>query len=244
MRFVSPDRSILYSPVSGDVQPTYQEAWLTDGRPGYPVRSEDGSPLTLGPLTVTPAAAVSCDVFAVTHHTIEQGATISLGGSITDAIPTAAWRKDGIPANWYLRRAAASIASLTLTVTGNAAAVYVGELYAGLSYQFATDFLINREYDPGEPFAWEGEFSSLLPHDSGVAQPRRYRGSMILEDADYAELVAWGESQRNGSRPSLIVLNDAVNDALLGYMKFRETFDTVYHYISLEIVEIPLLRWP
>lgn len=244
MRFVSPNRSIIGSAVSGTVQTTYQADWLTDGLPGYPVRGAGGSPASLGPLTITPSPAVSCDVFAVCHHSIDQGASINLTGDVTDTIPTAAWRTDGIPANWFRKLTApVSVDNLILNVSNNGGAIIIGELYAGLSYQFDVDYRIGRGFNPGEPFPWEGEFSSLAPYDPGLAKPRRLRGQMILEAADYAELEAWDLSTKSGTLPSLIIPNDAVNDAWLCQFRYEEEFDTVFHYITLEIVEIPRTRW-
>lgn len=240
VRFVRPDRSLLFAPVTGDVDATYSPSWLTNGNPAYPVRLSDGDLA----LAVAPAVAVSADVFAIHHHNIPQAATVSLSGDITSTIPTAAWRADDIPLNWFRRLTTpVSVDSITVTVTSNPSASIVGGFYAGLSYQFTDDLLIGRSFDPGLPFLWESEYSLIPPYDPGIARPRRLSGSMIMGDEDYAELQAWDLSTRNGTRPSLIIPDDDVNDAWLALFSYRETFDTAWHYVTIEIAEIPRVRW-
>jgi hypothetical protein len=240
IRIVPAHKSIIGAPVTaGTVDTTYQREWLTDGSPGFPVRKTGGS-LSL---TITPAAAVSCDVFAVCHHKVKQAATISLSGSVTNTIPTAAWPADDIPRNWYRRLTTpVSVASLGVAVTGNTDPVIIGEFYAGLSFTFEIDFGHGRTFDPQRPFEWEGEFASLAPYDPGLALPRRLRGELALEPSEYADLEAAYLSQRNGSRPVLIIPNDTVNDAWLAQFSFQESF-SAYSTVTMEIVEIPRTRW-
>lgn len=240
MRFVRPDR-MLEGSVAGTVDATYQAAWLIDRRPGYPVRRTSGD-LSLA-MTIAGSPSPTADVFAIHHHAISAAATVTLSGDVSTTIPTAAWPPDGIPANWYRRLTSpVSVGSVTLGITGNTGPDIVGGFIAGLSYRFTDDLLINRQFDPGTPFVWEGEFGLLAPYDSGVSKPRRLSGSMIMDDGDYAELVAWDLSTQNGTLASLIIPSDSVNDAWLGQFKYSETFDTAWHYVTIDIVEIPRVR--
>lgn len=240
MRFVRPDR-IIDGTVTGTVDATYSPSWLLDRRPGYPVRRTSGD-LALS-IAVGGSPAPEADVFAIHHHAIAAGATVSVGGDVTTTIPTAALPPDRVPRNWFrLLTAPVPVSDLTLGVTGNSGPDIIGGFIAGLSYQFSDDLLINRQFDPGVPFAWEGEYGVIPPYQPGMAKPRRVSGSMIMDGDDYAELVDWDLSTESGSLPSLIILSDAVNDAWLGYFKFTETFDTAWHYITIEVSEIPRFR--
>ncbi len=237
MRLVAPHQSLLYAPVVGSVDADYQAAWLTDGRPTFPVQKTGG---TIS-LTVTPAAAQDVDVIAVCHHSLRQAATISLGGSLASSIVTAAALPDGIPLNWFRKLSApASVSSLVLDVTGNVDPVVIGLLYAGLSTELSLDFRQGREFDPGRPFAWEG---AMLPYDDGFAEPRRLRGELFPTSAEYAALVACTQAMRKGTRPALIIPDDTVNDAWLCTFQWTEALIAGNHFVTMEIVEIPRVRW-
>lgn len=240
MRFVAPYRSLMFAPVSGSsVDSGYLQSWLTDGRPGYPVRVTG----TLN-LTVTPAVATSVDVIALCTHNIRQAATVTLGGSLSGGITTAAMPPDNIPLNIYRRLTSpVSVTTIVLGVSGNTDPIVIGELYAGLSYKFPITFRHGLLVDPGQPFAWEGPFTLMAPYDPGVAVPRRLKGELLLTTAELAELTAWYQSTRNGTRPSLIIPDDAVNDAWLAVFQYTVTTDGANHIVSIEIAELPRVRW-
>jgi hypothetical protein len=227
--------------VTGTVDLTYDPDWILDRRPGYPVRRTTGD-LSLA-MTFAGSPAADADVFCIHHHAIQHGATITLTGDVSTTIPTATWPADRIPRNWYRRLdPAVPVDALTLTVTGNSGPDIIGGFIAGESYLFADDLLINRLYDPNKPFPWEGEFGLIRVYPTGVARPRRLSGSMIMGDADYAALVEWDLAASADGDASLIIPSDSVNDAWLAQFQFTETFDTAWHYITIEIVEIPRLR--
>lgn len=239
MRMVSPHRSLLFAAVSGTVDADYQAAWLTDGRPGFPVRRTGDLSLT-----VTPAASKLVDVVAVCHHNIRQAASIALGGSLSSTIPTVAHPPDGIPHNWYRRLAEpVSVATLELDVTGNTDPIVIGELVAGLSWAPEAGIRSGRQVDGGEPFAWEGEFSVTPPYDPGVAAPRRLSGELALTGDEWSEFLAIHAAQRNGTRPVLLIPDDTVNDAWLAVFRFGDSLVGGTHFVTLEAVEIPRVRW-
>lgn len=235
MRLVSPHRSILDAPVSGSVDATYDEAWLTTNSPGYPAR-------TTGNMSLTVTVSGSMDVIMVSHHSIVQGASISAGAFGT--IPTTAVRGDGIPYNYgRVLSTPVSPGSIAFTVTGNTGPVIVGGLYGGLSYTF-NDFLSGRRFTPQAPFPWEGEFSSLAPYDSGIAAQRRVSGTIIINATSFEQLLLTHEAQRMGNRPVIWFESDSVNDPWLCQFSFEDEHREGWHFISLQITEIPRLRWP
>lgn len=233
MRMVSPHRSILNNAVSGTPDATYLAQWLTSSSPGHAVR-------TTGNMSLTATAGISIDTVAVISHRITPGATITAGSLGT--IPTTAWRSDGIPRNYGRIVTPASPASIAFTVTGNTGYIVVGLLYAGLSYTF-NDFLSGRRYTPDAPFPWEGEFSSLAPHDPGMSARRRVSGRVILSDASFAELEETFEAQRLGSKPVLWWEDDNINDPWLVQFSFDHEHTENRNFVNLEIAEIPRLRW-
>jgi hypothetical protein len=234
MRFVSPHRSILNSAVSGTVDATYFNTWLTSSSPGHPAK-------TTGSMSLTATAGISIDTIAVVSHRISPGATITAGSLGT--IPTTAARSNDIPLNHGRVVTPASPASIVFTVTGNTGPVYVGLFYAGLSYIF-NDYLSGRRYTPEAPFPWEGEFSSLAPHDPGLSDQRRVSGTIIITDASFEELELTREAQRRGNRPVLWVESDTVNDPWLCQFSFEDAHTEGWHFVNLQIAEIPRLRWP
>jgi hypothetical protein len=239
MRFVSPHQSVMFAPVTGTVDADFDPDWLTDGRPTMPVQKTGGSIS----LTVTPAAALNVDVIAVCQHAIRAAAAITLGGSLSSTIATAAYPPDSIPVNWFRKLSSpVSTSSIVLGVTGNTDPVIIGELYAGLSFEIASDLETGRTFDPGAPFSWEG-YAVQPPYDSGFSSPRRMRGQLQPTDAEYASLVACYQAVRRGTRPALVIPNDAVNDAWLSVFQWTESLVGGSHIVTIEIVEIPRVRW-
>lgn len=237
MRMISAHRSIINNAVAGTVSTNYQAAWLTNPSVGYPARTD-------GDMSLTVSGVGLVDVIAVTHHNIVQAASVTLGGGLSSTIPTRAMRPDGIPYN-YVRVLAAPVnaGTIVLGVTGNGGAVYVGSLSAGESYVF-NDFVSGRKYTPQQPFSWEGDFSSLAPYDYGLAAQRRVEGTVILNDAQWENLLLVFESQKLGNRPILWLDNDDVNDAWLCQISIDETHGEANHFVNLQIAEIPRFRWP
>jgi len=254
MRIVPAHQSIIGAPVTGTVDADYEENWLTDGSPGYPVQVTGNLSLT-----VTPASSLSVDVIAVCHHNINTVATIALGGSLASTIETQAHPPDDIPTNWYRRlETPVTVTSIDLDVTGNGDPIVIGELYAGLSELFPALHL-GRQLSPGSVFAWEGEFSSLPPYDPGVHRPLRVRGTMILTEVQLNTLNECYLSQRNGSKPVLIIFDYPVDHAYLCHFHYEaEDFapgeapsgsplaaePAALFVVTMEIAEIPRLRWP
>lgn len=241
MRLVSPHRSLMFADVTGTVDATYEADWLTDGQANTPVRTTGNLSLALAAVT-----AQSVDVLAVCGHSIKAAASIAITGDITSTIPTATWPVDNIPHNWFrlLATPVVGVDALTLAVTGNTDPIYIAEFYAGLSWEPECDLRAGRQLDPGQVLAMMGEFGMTPPYDPGVALPRGMSGELALTDGEFAELVNIRAAQRNGSRPCLFIPDDDVNDAWLCQIRFTEQRTGGTHYVSLEVLEIPRLRWP
>jgi hypothetical protein len=239
--YCRPDESFLYGSVTGTVEATYDQDWLVDGRPGYPVRGTTGLALT-----ATAPAARMVGLIAVVNHNLT--GTVAITGGLTATVPAATIGGDGIPLNPFVLTTPTSATSLVMTVTQTPS--IVGLLYAGQKRTLERQLQTQPVFDPGEPFAWEGEYGGIGPYDAGVAA-RRLTGETIVSDTGLAEIKAWYLSTRQGTRPSLIVPIDTVNDAWLVTFRYTWIPKLIHqadgrrsiHVVQFEFVEIPRLRW-
>ena len=240
MRIVFPHRSIVgaVSTASG-LDATYSQAWLTDGRPGYPVRKTSGDLSA----SIALAASTAIDVLAITHHSVREAATITIGGDISTTIPTAALPADGIPLNFVrLLETPIDAEDLTLAVTGNTDPIIIGEFYAGLSTEILLGFRHGRGSSPGAPAPWEGEYGVLPPYDAGVSTPRSLHGDFLFDPTEYADFLNSELGQCGGSKAVLVLPDDDVNDAWLAQITITETTDGYNHFVTVDIVEIRRMR--
>jgi hypothetical protein len=241
MRLVSPHQSLMFAAVSGTVDATYEESWLVDGRANYPIRRTGNLSLALAAV-----APQDVDVLAICHHNVEVGASIGITGDVTATITPGTYPPNGIPYNWFTRLSSpvSAVDGLTLAITGNAEPIVIGEFYVGLSWSPEVDLRGGRTLSPGQVLAMLGERGIQPPYDAGYAPPRGIRGELALDDDEFSELVASHEAQRDGSRPCLFIKDDAVNDAWLCLFNFEEQMTGGHHFVTIEILEIPRLRWP
>lgn len=244
--FSPPDESLIGATVTGTVDDDFFAEWLTDGRPGFPVK-------TTGDLSLSVALAspVAVGIVSPINHTITPGNTLDLGGDITGSIAALAARRHGIARNPFALIAQTSpatpVSNLTVGVSGNTGAVVLGELWAGAVYELEWPLFSEPDFDPGQPFEWE---SSLPPNDD-MQEIRRLAGDTLLSDVGLAQVEGWWESTRKGTLPSLIVPDSLVNDAWLVTMRYVPhsiwLHDTdplqSLHNVHLEFVELPRTRW-
>lgn len=241
--YVRPDESFMFGSVTGTVDSDYNADWLVDGLAGRPVRRASGG-LSL---TATALASRSVSLLSVVNHNIS--GAVGITGGVTATIPAATLAEDDIYLNPWVRITPVAATSLVMAASGTPA--IVGELYAGTCRELERQLLTEPEFDLSEPFEWEGEFSSLAPYDPGISDPRRLAGETIVTAQGMADIHAWYRSTRRGTRPSLIVPIDTVNDAWL--VTFRYRWSPVFmlqgspgrelHRVSFEFLELPLVRW-
>ena len=238
-----PDESVIGATVTGTVDDDFQPEWLTDGLPGFPVKTTGNLSLALAL-----ASPVSVGIVAAVNHTVSPGNTVDLTGDLTATITAHAARRHNIPRNPFtLIAPAVNVDSLTVAVTGNTGAVIIGEFWAGTLRTLEWPLFIEPDYNPGEPFQWE---ASLAPYDDGQ-EVRRLAGDTILTDTGLADLAGWWESTRKGTLPSLIVPDSLVNDAWLVTFRFSQRSVWMHdtdplqslHKVRLEFVELPRTRW-
>lgn len=240
--YVRPDESFMFGSVTGTVDDTYLANWLVNGSPGYPVSGATG--LTL---TVTALASRTVSLVAIVNHNLT--GTVAISGGVTATIPAATIGADDIPLNSFVSISPVPATSLVMTVAESPS--IVGELIAGTARTLQRQLKTGVEWDPGDSLEWEGEFSSLPPYDRGLTA-RRLTGETLVNQAGLEDIQAWWLSTRKGSRPTLIVPIDRINDPWLVTFSYR--YQTIIqgktsvhpgiHRVQFEFSEIPRVRWP
>jgi hypothetical protein len=242
--YVRPDESFMFGSATGTVEATYDANWLVDGRAGRPVRGATGLSLTANAL-----AARTVGLIAVVNHNIAGAITVG-----AHTVPAATLGADGIYLNSFVSVTPFSTSSLALSASGTPS--IIGELIAGTRRQLEMQLLSEPTFQMADSYDWEGEFSSLAPYDPGLTS-RRLIGETILSDTGLADVHAWHASTRRGTRPTLIVPIDTVNDPWLVTFTYRWTpvifLDAAIiagnpgarsvHRVQFEFVELPRYRW-
>lgn len=233
----------MFGSVAGTVDANYDNDWLLDGRSGRPVRRASGG-LSL---TATALASRSVSILALINHNIS--GAVGISGGVTATIPAATLGADGIYLNPFVAISPVAASSLVMAASGTPAVV--GELWAGTKRILGRQLRTEVTFEESDPFEWEGECSTLAPYDPGLADARRIVGEAILDDDGLDDVREWYQSTRRGTRPTLIVPIDTINDAWL--VVFRYSVQTVLihktdrsrsiHRVSFEFTELPRVRW-
>jgi hypothetical protein len=236
-----PDERVVGVGVTGTVDADFDAAWLLDGRHSFPIKRTGALALQ-----ATLADPIDADLFAITHHTVEEDVDVLVkkGASTVATVTPGAWGADGIAFNPFVRledpvTLGDSPTTVDLTSSGNAGAYVIGEAWIGIAREL-DEFAPDLEYDPGLPFPWE---TQLAPVDDGLSEPRRLRGELMLDPTQYGDLQAWYQSTRKGVLPSLVIPDATVNDAWLATISYTSRQKAGFFFVTLEIVELQRTRW-
>lgn len=211
------------SPTAGD--PDHELAWLTDGRPGFPLRLVGGD----GAIQITNAPG-EVDVVAICHHLLPAGLSVALSGDLSDTIVIPAYPTNCVPYNAWKRVTPGSppeIDTLILTISQGSPAddVVIGEVIAGaalvldpsLKRDTSTRLGVRRYLN-----ARSGNELSGIPPYSDRARARPVSGSQYYNEAMVQALVAAFDSQDAYAYPVpclLILDSDDPTDARLVSME-------------------------
>ena len=230
IRYVRPDKRVHSGSVSGGADTDFQDDWLIDARPSFPAKKTGAITWT-----VTPDIVRNVDTFAIVNHFVTATSTVTFSiGSATITVQT--WGEDGIPFNDGVVIASPVSTGATFTVAGTN--LLIGDLWVGLS-ETLPDLLQKRELDPGETFDWE---SGLQPNYDGYSETRRFTGTIVLNASQWTQFKSWYRSTRKGTEPTLIFLGET-DEWLLAKFNYTATHEEGYHWVNLEIVEIPRTEW-
>lgn len=227
---------------AGTTDSDYTDDWLVDKRPNWPARATNG--------TVTWSVANTAgyvDGIGIFNHNLDAALVVTIGGGISTTITIPTARPNGIPRNPFKSvTAAPACATLTIAVSGNTNPVTIGSFYAGKKRSFPHTGLSVRGLGGSEDdMRHRTEGQTMMPYDYGL-RARPLRGNTVCTTAELDDLIAWQESQRGGSIPSILVMDDTANDARLVYMTLA--YDSIPNAsglweATLTFQEIPRVRW-
>ena len=223
---------------SGTVDNTYDVDWLVDGRTSYPARYTAS-----GVAWTVTGTAQEVGLMVIGHHLLDAALSVAISGDITDTITVPSYGANGIPFNAYKSiTPVSSVDSVTITVTGNTgAAVIIGEAVFGKARTlpgtlskhtgfFRHNFAAQRPLDR----AW------IPPYDKGMVA-EQWTGTLLVTSTQRLELLAWEESQKSRTLPSVIVINSL---ALFGFIEVGNQVAVGSLWkIDIRFVELPRTRW-
>lgn len=223
-----PDENVVRGgTVSGGAASTYDDDWLVDGR-GRPAKATSG---TIS-WAITAPAAGEIGLVVVHSHNIDPALAITISGGVSVAMAGPAVRANRIPVNPHGSPTPASTASLTVAVTGNSAAVTIGEVLAGKKRTLSGGWLLDSfkwwYLDVGKVDSGS-EVGSVPPYDRRLVA-RALSGDFYFTEAERPDIEAWFEGSRNESRPGVIV-PFSTNDAWVGTLVSAE-----FHPVSTEYI--------
>lgn len=252
----------LFAEVTGVSPDTDHElAWLTDGRPGFPLRVAAGD----GTIQLAQAAGPVTHV-AICHHLLDEGLGVTVGGDTSGEIVIPAYGRNGIPFHAYAAMDLASpptpdsVAALTLAISGNYNDILIGEVFAGEMLELDPSFRLDDLQFSIERFVNNpsGSRLSAIPPYSDRAEARDLSGSIYcssLQDLGprLEAVLDWWRSEDAYAYPvpSLLITNDedptsARVVTFAGKPTWREVEvagEDPYYLIQLAFTEVPRTRW-
>lgn len=238
--------------VTGTIDSDYQLSWLVDGRVGYPVRStDDGLSLNIA------GSSGSVGIVVVGNHNLVVPVTIS--GDVSATVTPASTRPpNGIQLNPYalIDPVETGVTSVDVDVTSNDETVIIGEVVLAQVRELIPVKIDDNQFSQFD-FSREqaGEFKSVPPYDFGL-EGRRLTGSQYYTTAQRDDIIAWFQSQRSGTWPSIIIPDPDVNDAW--FVKFvgltykqilpvsssgSPAVSEALWLVNFDFVEYPRSRW-
>jgi hypothetical protein len=238
-----PDERLSTS-ATGSVDSTYSANWLVDGKTSYPARyTASGVAWTVN------GSSQEVGIVVVGHHLLDAGLGVAITGGVTTTVTIPTYGKNGIPFNGYSSITPVSgVTQVIATVTGNTgSAVIIGELVAGKRRTLPgtlsphTGFLRNN-FTKDRPIdrAW------IPPYDRGMVA-EQWEGTLLLTSSQRADLLAWEESQKSRTLPSVVVITRSdlgLDLALFGFVEVGRQIPVGQLWkIDIRFVELPRTRW-
>lgn len=239
--YVRPDEMFtLDGTVTGGADTNYQDEWLVDGRPGRPVRGTSG---TVSWTITNPSK--TCSLAAVCNHNVDASRSITLSGGLSMTLTGPALQANSIPLNPWGTVSESSISTQTIAISSNSVPVVIGEFVVGKKRSLERTLRVKPTFSQRYLVtSHEAEFDSLMPYDKAIVA-RELTGEVIVTDAGLADIQAWVDSTRGGSKLTLIVPDADVQDAwLVTITEFSYQPDANnVNFVSLGFREFPRSRW-
>lgn len=183
---------------------------LKDGNPAKPFKAT-GTSCTI---RATFGGSTTLRGIAFGPHNLA-GATVAIsnnGGMGSTSFPIPANREDGLSTDPFLQFTASSATQWTITITGAAANVAIGELYLIVSFQTIELLLGAQEAEAHKTIAHQTDYGNKTVLWLGVSQ-RRVRGTVQLNN-NIATYLSQARDARGQTRPFILIMNAVVNDAM------------------------------
>lgn len=213
---------------TGTVDPEYPVTNLVDGNPAKPAKILE----TSGAWKFAFTGAQRIDFLAIPHHNLTAGLEVRIQGNAADAwgaptlnalITIPAWRTDGWPVGPWLDLtgvagyAVGGFQYWRLVVVGvNAAPVAIGQVWLGAALRTLSPNLSwgAREGEFHKITEHETDFGVVLSYDFGLLR-RTLTGEVDATDAAKTAVLTWWQSTNGRARPTIIVPDGTVNEALM-----------------------------
>lgn len=222
---------------SATVDTDYNANHLVNGQPNAITRGTSGS--FAATLSFTAGSANFVGIF---NHNITSAVTVGGGASAT--IAASATQNDGVPLNTYATFNSATIGGLTLSAS-NATTWVVGEIITGLSTSITLPKLSSDDRGLANfTRKLDVDIASILPYDDGRVGNAPWKGIFILTTSELDAINQCYLAQRNGTRPTVIVRDTSINEAMLGFWQppqYNPLGPTLWR-VQLVFEELPRLR--
>jgi hypothetical protein len=240
-RYMRPDELMtLNGSIVATAETSYQAAWIGDGRPGFPFKGVSSS---LSAVVVGSTKNVSG--FVLGHHNVYAPNSITISGIASMVAPPI--QANSINLNPWVSCATTSINSFTLAITNNSAGkLIIGELFAGTLRSTTTGLIqksVTFDYEAGF-IDLDAEFDGQSGYDKGFER-RFLTGVLRCNSTDQAAIEAWWKSTRGTSLPSVIIPDDAVQDAWVVKFEGFQKRPVSYRHaeIAVRFREYSRSRW-
>lgn len=255
--YIRPDKMwSLFGSVSatgGDAD--HELAWLTDGRPGFPLRINAGTKT----ITITNPSGI-VNLVAICHHLLDAALSVVLGGSVSGAVHIPAYPENDVPFNAWAEVAPVTATTLTLAITGNSDDIVIGELVAGDADELDPSLKVDDTQFRVQRFLNSASANPLsgIPPYSERAEARPVTGSGLYDQDGLDAILAWQRAQDAYAYPvpSLLILDsDDPTDARLVTLEdvswdVRRTRDdavsppiSALYLVQLSFLEYPRTQW-
>ena len=241
--YLRPDRNVVrggsVATSTGTTDSAYTDEWIADEILGRPVKATNG---TAGWTITFTSAAISG--VAILNHNIDAARTIAISGAVSGTTTGPAARPNGVPYNALWLGSSGTGTTLSVSVASNTVALIIGEVAAGVFASFPGGGLLANELGGSNLRRGAGSGSrSVRAYDDGSAS-RSWRSSVLATQTELDDMMAWFESQKNGSLASLFVPDNTKNDVwAVELLEPEWTYLGTRYRITLNMQELPRERW-
>lgn len=215
-------------------------SWLTDENPATPIQYSAGA----WGVSVS-IASEDVQLVALVNSSID--ANVTVGGSVSGTIVPGTLQSNNIRLNPYLLLNAPVTGATSITLSGtNSGRMLLGELFAGVPIDLKPLRMSDARGsfdDGGQDVA--GEFMNVPLHTRGL-QWRVWEGSQLYTQSEVDDIVDAWQAQKGNRRPSLLILDDTVNDAravLLSKPQPKHNDRSDLFEVTLRFIEFPSYEW-